>query len=133
MWTLLAALFGLSLIITLPWIACSRRGKQNHRKLSEQTAAGPPKSGAKQPGHLPEFADPDQREANTFYDVQSCVAFPAKDEKGKTPPPVTSCTLPPGAPAAPGQIPTPNGEPSMLATTPAITAVGSVASKQQQL
>lgn len=72
--------FASSLIIwTLPWLLCfkSKSGKSENR-------IGTPKGGYK-PGHLPEFADPDVKECNTFYDVNSLQAFPPKEELPPTP------------------------------------------------
>uniref|UniRef100_A0AC35GD00 Uncharacterized protein n=1 Tax=Panagrolaimus sp. PS1159 TaxID=55785 RepID=A0AC35GD00_9BILA len=71
--------FTLTTTIILPWmmIICGTK-----RKVEQQQPInnGPPKGGYK-PGHLPEFADPDQKETNTFYDVQSVIAFPIKDNE----------------------------------------------------
>ncbi|VDN03430.1 unnamed protein product [Thelazia callipaeda] len=37
------------------------------------------KQRAYRPGHLPDFEDPDSKEADTYYGMRSAVAFPTKE------------------------------------------------------
>uniref|UniRef100_A0AC34G889 Uncharacterized protein n=1 Tax=Panagrolaimus sp. ES5 TaxID=591445 RepID=A0AC34G889_9BILA len=107
----LLAFFGFSLIIILPWILCATKRKFepiNNNNGNGGGGGGAPKGGYK-PGHLPEFADPDVKETNTFYDVQSVIAFPNKDENGKA-------TTPPTIPATPNTAAA--HEPSVVSKTP---------------
>uniref|UniRef100_A0AC34Q0G0 Uncharacterized protein n=1 Tax=Panagrolaimus sp. JU765 TaxID=591449 RepID=A0AC34Q0G0_9BILA len=62
---------------------CSPRNRKDQRQQSSGAPLAQPPEGGYKPGHLPEFADADQKETNTFYDVISAVAFPLKDEDGK--------------------------------------------------
>uniref|UniRef100_A0AC34FJD8 Uncharacterized protein n=1 Tax=Panagrolaimus sp. ES5 TaxID=591445 RepID=A0AC34FJD8_9BILA len=90
---LLLAFFGFSLIIVLPWILFATKRKFEPINNNGNGGCGAPKGGYK-PGHLPAFADPDVKETNTFYDVQSVIVFKNKYENGKA-------TTPPTIPATP--------------------------------
>ncbi|KAI6186290.1 hypothetical protein M3Y98_00116900 [Aphelenchoides besseyi] len=48
----------------------------------DEKISGDPKQKGYKPGHLPEFADPEEKDTDTFYGVKSALAFPVKNPDG---------------------------------------------------
>ncbi|CAD5223283.1 unnamed protein product [Bursaphelenchus okinawaensis] len=69
------SIFGIVLLNTVLFVNCQKKVK--NEKLS-----GNPENRGYKPGHLPDFADPDEKSTDTFYGIKSAQAFPAKNPDG---------------------------------------------------
>ncbi|CAD5233172.1 unnamed protein product [Bursaphelenchus xylophilus] len=67
---------GMGLMASAALLNCQRKAKPVERLTGNAQNKG------YKPGHLPEFADPEEKTTDTFYGIKSALAFPPKNPDG---------------------------------------------------
>ncbi|KAI6220850.1 Guanine nucleotide-binding protein G(O) subunit alpha [Aphelenchoides fujianensis] len=79
-WAAMASGVLLALLVA----GCAKKPPQTTgaSKQTNEKVSGDPKKKDYKPGHLPEFADPDEKNTETLYNLNSALAFPPKNPDG---------------------------------------------------